>query len=561
MGAKKPLRSNFEPGSPRWAVRRAQWRALGLTDDDMAKPKIAIVNSSSELSSCYSHLDGIVPRLKQAIRAAGGIPFEIRTAAPSDFITSAGKQGRYILPSRDLLVNDIEVQVEGALLDGMVCLASCDKTAPAQLMAAARLNLPSIIIPCGYQPDGLYKGRRIDIEEVYESVGKVSTGEISQDELGAMCDQAIRGPGVCVGMGTANTMHVASEALGMALPGATPVLANSPRMFDYVESAGRRIVEMVFEDLRPRAILNKQAFENAVMVGLALSGSVNLVRHLQAVAEEAACNVDIYELYDRLGAKVPLLCAIRPNGETRIDELEAAGGTLGVLKRLETLVRLDNRTVTGKTWREILPQMNDVGAVIRTMEDPISRKPSVVVIRGNLAPEGSILKLGNADLREAVFQGKACVYTSQDEALKALSSGKITTGAVVVLRGMGPRGGPGMALASGFVAAIDGAGLSNKVAVITDGQLSGLNRGIAIGVVSPEAALGGLLLHVQDGDPITIDIEKRSATLDISEAEIASRQALGKQVEPAKEYGWLSIYSRTVEPMSRGAVLIPPEKN
>lgn len=561
MAAKKPLRSNFEPGAPRWAVRRAQWRALGLTDADIEKPKIAIVNSSSELSSCYSHLDGIVPRLKQAIRAAGGISFEIRTAAPSDFITSAGKQGRYILPSRDLLVNDIEVQVEGALLDGMVCLASCDKTAPGQLMAAARLNLPSIIIPCGYQPDGLFKGRRIDIEEVYESVGKVSTGEISLDELGAMCDRAIQGPGVCVGMGTANTMHVASEALGMALPGATPVLANSPRMFDYVESAGRRIVEMVLEDLRPRTILNKQAFENAVMVGLALSGSVNLVRHLQAVAEEAACKVDIYELYDRLGAKIPLLCAIRPNGETRIDELEAAGGTLGVLKRLETLIHLDNQTVSGKTWREIVAQTNQVGAVIRTVEDPISRKPSVVVIRGNLAPEGSILKLGNADLREEVFRGKACVFTSQDDALKALAAGKIAAGAVVVLRGMGPRGGPGMALASGFVAAVDGAGLSNKVAVITDGQLSGLNRGIAIGVVSPEAALGGLLLHVQDGDPITIDIEKRAATLEVSEAEIASRRAMGNQVESAKEQGWLSIYARTVEPMSRGAVLIPPEKS
>jgi len=559
MKIKKPLRSNFEPGTPRWAVRRAQWRALGLSDADMEKPKIAIVNSSSELSSCYSHLDGVAARVKLAIRAAGGIPFEIRTAAPSDFITSAGKQGRYILPSRDLLVNDIEVQVEGALLDGMICLASCDKTAPGQLMAAARLDIPSIVVPCGYQPDGVYEGRRIDIEEVYESVGKAATGEITLAQLGGMCDQAIKGPGVCAGMGTANTMHVASEALGMALPGSSPVLANSPRMFEYAEAAGRRIVEMVAEDLKPSAILNAKAFENAVMVGLALSGSVNLVRHLQAVAVEAGCGVDIYELYDRLGRQVPLLCAVRPNGETRIDALEAAGGTRGVLKRLESLAHLDNLTVEGRSWGASLAEMKDVGAIVRTLENPISRKPSVVVIRGNLAPDGSILKLGNADARGTVFRGKARVFTSQDAALAALRGGQITPGTVAVLRGMGPRGGPGMALASGFVAAVDGAGMSDSVAVVTDGQLSGLNRGIAIGVVSPEAALGGLLLHVEDGDTITIDTERRTATLEVPENEIASRKAKAAAFVPADEHGWLSVYARTVQPMGKGAVLIQRE--
>lgn len=557
---RRTLRSNFEPGSPRWAVRRAQWRALGLTDEDLEKPKIAVINTSSELSSCFSHLDGVAARVKEAIRAAGGLAFEVRTAAPSDFITSAGRQGRYILPSRDLLVNDIEVQVEGALLDGMVSLASCDKTAPGQLMAAARLDIPSIVVPCGYQPHGRLDGRDVDIEEVYESVGKVGTGQITLQHLAAMCDVAIQGPGVCAGMGTANTMHIAAEALGMALPGSTPVLANSPKMFAMAEAAGRRIVEMVWEDLKPSAILTPRAFENAVMVGLALSASINLVRHLQALAVEARCPVDIYELYDRLGPRVPLLCAVRPNGETRIEQLEAAGGTRGVMKRLESILHRDVPTVTGSPWREALAAAEAPGAVIRTLDDPISRKPSVIVMRGNLAPDGSILKLGDASTKRATFDGRALVFASQDEALAALRAGRLVPGTVAVLRGMGCRGGPGMALASGFVAAVDGAGLSRDVAVITDGQLSGLNRGVAIGQVSPEAAMGGPIGLVQDGDRIVIDMERHTVTLEVPEMALAERRIAHEAPPPAREHGWLSIYERVVRPMSQGAALVDPPK-
>ena len=558
MTRRTSLRSNFEPGTPRWAVRRAQWKALGLSDDDLAKPKIAIVNTSSELSSCFSHLDDVVARVKEGVRAAGGIAFEVRTAAPSDFITSAGRQGRYILPSRDLLVNDIEVQVEGALLDGMVCLASCDKTAPGQLMAAARLDLPTILVPCGYQRDGVLDGKRVDIEEVYESVGKVATGEMSLEQLGRMCDVAIGSPGVCAGMGTANTMHIACEALGMALPGSSPVLAGSERMVANAEASGRRIVEMVWEDLRPRRIMTAAAFENAVMVGLALSGSINLVRHLQAIAVEAACAVDLYELYDRLGAKVPLLGAVRPNGETRIGELDAAGGTRGVLKRLESLVHLEAVTVGGRSLGAVLAETTGVGEVIRPIDRPLSTRPSVVVMRGNLAPDGSILKLGNADAKTTMFRGRARVYPSQEAALEGLRSGQLVDGTVAVLRGMGPRGGPGMALASGFVAALDGAGRSAAVAVLTDGQLSGLNRGIAIGQVSPEAAMGGLLPLIEDGDPIVIDVERRTVTLDLTDEAIDARRATARPPVPADERGWLSIYARTVAPMQTGAVLVKP---
>src|SRR5215472_8685828 len=257
---KKALRSNFEPGSPREAVRRAQWKALGLSDEDLLKPKIAVVNSSSELAICFSHLDGIAKLVKEAVRDAGGLPFEIRTAAPSDFIISAGAAGGYMLASRDLIVNDMEIAIEGAQLDGMICLSSCDKTPPAHLMAAGRFNIPTILVMCGYQPSGHYDGKHVDIEDVFLGSVQAMFGKLSHGELRAMSDNAICGPGVCQGMATANSMHVACEALGMALPGSAPVLANSPKMIAKAAEPGRRIVEMVREDLKPRQILTAGAF-------------------------------------------------------------------------------------------------------------------------------------------------------------------------------------------------------------------------------------------------------------------------------------------------------------
>jgi dihydroxy-acid dehydratase len=556
MNQTRKLRSNFEPGSSKWALRKAQWKALGLNEADLEKPKIAIINTSSELSSCFSHLDGIARVVKEAIRAAGGLGFEVRTAAPSDFITSAGRQGRYILPSRDLVVNDIEVQVDGALLDGMVCLASCDKTTPAQMMAAGRLNIPTIVVACGYQAGGEYAGQQVDIEEVFESVGKVVTGEMSLEHLSGMCDHAVRGPGVCAGMGTANSMHITCEALGLALPGSTPILANSERMFQFAREAGRRVVEMVHEDLKPRDILTPAAFENAVRTALALSASTNTVRHLQAVAEEAQCDVDVYELFDRLGNEVPLLAAIRPNGNSRIEDLEAAGGTAAVMKRLQGILRLDARTVTGRTVGDNLATLQPPPSKhLRTLQDPLSRGASLLVMRGSLAPEGGIYKMGNADEKAARFVGPAKVFRGQEEAIAALGKGQIAPGSVVVLHGLGPIGGPGMALASSFVAAIDGAGLSKTVAVVTDGQLSGLNRGIAIGQVCPEAGAGGPIAFVRDGDEIAIDVARRTVDLNVDAAELEARAQAAGPWQIADEKGWLNVYSRTVQPLARGAVL------
>src|SRR5512132_4063404 len=313
MRVSRTLRSNFEAGSVREAARRAQWKALGLTDADIEKPKIAVVNSSSELAICFRHLDGVAAIVKEAIWEAGGLPFEIRTAAPSDFIISAGGSGGYILPSRDLVVNDIEIAVEGAQLDGMICLSSCDKTAPAHLMAAGRFNIPTILVICGYQPCGELDG-----------VGgvQVAFGKLDADQLRAMADNAIRGPGVCQGMATANSMHVAVEALGMALPGAAPVRANSPKMIDCARRSGQRIVEMVLEDLKPRDVMTAGAFRNAAAAVLSVSGSINCIKHLQAAAIESGLDLDVFGLFNDLGADVPVLSAVRPNGEDTIEQFE-----------------------------------------------------------------------------------------------------------------------------------------------------------------------------------------------------------------------------------------------
>ncbi len=555
---KRKLRSNLEPGTSRWAVRRSQWRALGLSDADMEKPKIAVVNTSSELSSCFSHLDGVAAKMKEAIRAAGGLPFEVRTAAPSDFITSAGHRGGYILPSRDLIVNDIEVAVEGALLDGMVCLASCDKTTPGQIMAAGRLNIPTLMVICGYQPSGNYRGKHVDIEEVFLQAGHVASGKLSVEDLTGMSDNAVLGPGVCAGMGTANSMHIACEALGMALPGSAPVAANSAQMWEYVRAAGSRIVQMVWDDLKPRDILTQAAFANAAMTVLSLSGSINCVKHLQAIALEAECEVDVYALFERYADAIPLLAAIRPNGEHLIEELEQAGGTRAVMKRLERHLQLDALTVTGETLGAALQDIMVADErVIRTVERPLARKPSIVIVRGSLAPEGAIVKLGVADTRPLQFAGEANIYHSREAALEGLARGEIRAGQVIVLRGMGIKGGPGMAMASALVFALDGAGLSERVAVVTDGQLSGLvNKGLVVGEISPEAAEAGSPLGlVQNGDRIAIDVARRVVELEVDAAELAARRERLQQFATPEEKGWLWIYQKSVKPLARGAVL------
>ena len=559
---KRQLRSNYEKGTSLWAVRRAQWRALGLTDEDMEKPKIAVVNTSSELAICFSHLDGVAKIVKEAIREAGGLPFEIRTAAPSDFIHSAGHRGNYILPSRDLITNDIEVQVEGAKLDGMICLTSCDKTVPGHLMAAARLNIPTLLVIGGYQGSGVYRNHHVDIEEVFLGAGHHVAGKLSFEDLLGMSENAISSPGVCSGMGTANSMHIVTEALGMSLPGAAPVMANSKRMMDFAKQSGRRIVEMVWEDLKPRDIMSADSFANAAMAVLAVSGSINCVKHLQATALEAGMSLDFYKLFDEVSDKVPVLSAVRPIGESSIEAFEAAGGALAILKQLEPILKTGAMTVSGKTVAENIRSVKvDDQETIRPLGKPLSDKASIVIVKGSLSPDGSIAKLGLRKDKILKFTGKARCFGSADDAMEALKQKKIVPGDVVVLRGLGVRGGPGMGMASRVVFALDGAGLGADVAFVTDGQLSGLvNKGLVIGEVTPEAAIGGPIGLVQDGDVIAIDAEKKSIELQVPPAELAARRMKFKILDKHSEEGWLAIYERSVQPLSKGAALVHPPK-
>lgn len=548
------LRSNYPRGSSPWVYRLSQWRALGYSDEELERPKVAIVNSSSELAICFSHLDAIVPKLKEAIYAAGGLALEVRTAAPSDFITSIGRGGRYILPTRDLIVSDIEVAVEGAMLDAMVCLASCDKTTPAQLMAAGRLDIPTIIVPCGYQSSGRYCDAHFDIEDVFANSGKVHSGEVTLDELEAMAKSAITSPGVCSGMGTANTMHITAEALGMALPGSAPVRANSDVMWEIVERSGRRIVEMIDEDLRPRKILTEAAFKNAVAVVLSASGSINAVKHLQAIAVEADCPIDIWKEFEDQAPKVPLLTDVKPNGEHHIDELERAGGARALMHELSPVLDLDAQTIVGRLGDVLADAMPSDRSVIRPFDDPLGTEPTILIVRGSLAPSGAIVKRAVVDTRPKRFTGEAVIFHTREEAIAALEAGEIHPGHVVVLRGLGPKGAPGMAFVSGFVFALEGSGLAPQVAVVTDAQLSGLvNKGLVVGEVAPEAAAGGPLGLVEPGDTITIDLDRRAVDLEVAPEVLARREPHLPRQDYHRSY--LNVYAHTVDRSERGFAL------
>lgn len=558
-GEDHSLRSNFPVGSPRWATRRAQWHALGLRDADLTKPKIAVVNSSSGLAPCFSHLDAIAAAVKESVEAAGGVAFEIRTVAPTDFIMSAGRRGGYVLSSRDLLAADIEAAVEGAQLDGMVCLASCDKTTPGQLMAAARLDVPTLILCCGYQSCGrLDNGQPVDIEEVFLQASHLAAGGVTIEGLCELSSRAITSPGVCSGMGTANSMHIVAEALGMTLPGSTPVRANSDPMWDAVRRSGTVIIDAVRTQRRPRTILTPAAFGNAVRAVLAVSGSINTVKHLQAIAREAGSDVDVYALFESCATTIRPLSAVRPNGPDTIEQFEDAGGTLATLKQLGDALDGAAPTITGDTMGERVARavVRDEQA-IRPLTDPRGNHPTVLVIRGSLAPASAIVKLSVTEERPQSFQGPARVFDEAEAAIAAINNGRIAPGDVLVLRGLGPIGTPGMGMASQTVFALNGAGLTESVAVVTDGQLSGLvNKGIVVGEVAPEGALTGPLGVLADGDRISIDLDNRRIDVLVDDAELARRyRRRSEHRVPGDDSSWLAVYARSVEPLARGATV------
>ena len=540
-------------------VRRSHWHALGLSEEDLLKPKIAVVNSSSELAVCFAHLDGVAREVKKAIREAGGVPFEVRTTAVSDFITGAAKSGSYILGGRDLIPNDIEAQVEAAMLDGMVCLTSCDKTPPGHLMAAMRLNIPTLLVIGGYQASGEIDGDHVDIEDLFSGGVREQLGGEMKHSVEAMVKQAVRGPGVCAGMATANTMHCVVEALGMCIAGSAPVRANSERMFEFARAAGHRIVGMVEEDLTPRKIMTEGAFRNASATVLAVSGSINAIKHLQATCVEGAMATDLYAIWEELGRQVPTLAAVRPNGAVRIEQFEDAGGARAMLKQLESVLDTSVIVASGKTMGEDIADAVVLDPeIIRPMARPISPGPSIAILKGTLAPESAVVKLGIRDgSRPESFSGTARVFESTADAMKAIEAGELQKGEVLVLRGQGLKGGPAMGGGASFILfAIDAAGLARDTAFVTDGQLSGLClKGLTVAEVAPEGAVGGPIGKVRDGDPIEIDVAERRIDLLVSEQELAARDAIGSDF-PVPADGWLGMYRDNVSSMADGGVLI-----
>jgi dihydroxy-acid dehydratase len=402
----------------------------------------------------------------------------------------------------------------------------------------------------------MFRGEPVDFEDIFRFAGHVNAGRMTVDELGEMSRCAVTGPGVCAGMGTANSMHLAAEALGMAMPGTTPVLALGDKMWSAVTAAGTRIVSLVEEGVTPRSILTPAAFANAVTAILSVSGSVNCLKHLQAIAVEAGCDADVYQLFEKLAPKVPLLTDVKPNGNTSITAFDAAGGSLGLLKQLAPLLDLSAPTVGGVTLGEAIESATVDPDVIRPVSAPLATHPAIVVMRGSLAPDGAVLKRTVADDAPLVFRGPAKVVHSRAEGVAAAKAGRFAAGDVVVLTGLGLRGSPGMGLTSALMFAIDGAGLSTSVAVITDGQMSGLvNGGLVVAEVSPEGASGGPLGLVRDGDMISVDVNARTLALEVSAAELDERRAALPPLRVPAGCGWLSVYARSVAPLGAGATL------
>jgi dihydroxy-acid dehydratase len=552
------LRSNLPSTSALAIARHAHYSALGIPREDWEKPKVAIVNTSSELAACYSHLDEIAAALKTELKAAGLLPFEIRTTAPSDFITSAGRAGRYILPSRDLIVDDIEAAVEGAKLDGMICLSSCDKTTPGHLMAAGRLDIPTVIVPCGYQHSGLAEGRDADIEEIFMRASKASVTGEPTDDLEELALDAVLGPGVCAGLATANSMHILAEAIGMALPGSAPVRALSERMWANVRASAVALADLIERDVRPRQIITEGAVRNGVRAMLAIGGSMNTIKHLQAIAVESGLDIDVWELFRSLGRETPLLCSVRPNGPRITEEFEDAGGGATILRELLPLLDGEAITAAGTTVAEnaaaARPADHDV---IRSLEDPFGAGPAITVLKGTLSPGGAVAKRPVPDPGPYVFRGPARVFGTREEAIGSIRDGSLQEGDVAVIRGIGVTGAPGLGLTSAFVFALHGRGLAQKVALVTDGQFSGLlNQGFTVGEVSPEASAPGAPLgRVRDGDLIEIDLTRGEVDLLVDEAVLAER---GDYIPPADRDsggGYLEQYEQLVQPLSCGAVL------
>ena len=537
------------------APHRSLLRALGCTRDEMDKPFIGIVNSFSEIVPGHMHLQGIAEAAKAGVREGGGVPFEVNTIAVCDGIAMNHPGMKYSLPSRELIADSVEIVAEAHGFDALVFIPNCDKIVPGMLMAAVRLNLPAIFVSGGPMLAGrLGNNEKIDLSSVFEGVGKVTSGKMSQEELLQLEVLACPGYGSCSGMFTANTMNCLTEAMGMGLPGNGTIPAVDSRRQGLAREAGRQVMRLLANDIHPRDIINGDSLYNAFAVDMALGGSTNSVLHLMAIAHEAGIDFSL-SMINEISQRIPYLCKLRPTGQYHVEDLDRAGGITAVMKELQGLLKLDLKTVTGKTVAENIAgsQISDK-EVIRPIANAYLSSGGLVLLFGNLAPDGAVVKRAAVAPEMMVHRGPARVFDSEEEATEAVMGDSINPGDVLVIRYEGPKGGPGMREMLTPTSILSGIGMDKEVALITDGRFSGATRGAAIGHVSPEAASRGPIAALRDGDIINIDIPNYKLEVELTEEEIASRLAHLAEFEPKVKTGYLRYYAEKVCSASTGAV-------
>ncbi|ACV61509.1 dihydroxy-acid dehydratase [Desulfofarcimen acetoxidans DSM 771] len=539
------------------APHRSLFKALGYTDQELARPLIGVVNAQNEIVPGHLHLDDIAEAVKAGIRMAGGTPIEFPAIAVCDGIAMNHTGMKYSLASRELIADSIEVMSIAHPFDGLVLIPSCDKIVPGMLMAAARLNIPAIVVSGGPMLAGKIKGQHKSLTNVFEAVGSVRAGKMSEEELADLEEAACPGCGSCSGMFTANSMNCLTEVLGMALPGNGTIPAVSAARRRLAKQTGMQIMYLVKENICPSDILTMDAFNNGLTVDMALGCSTNTILHLPAIASEAGVIIDL-ELVNKTSERTPNLCKLSPAGPHFIEELDEAGGIPAVMAELSKhdLLNLNSRTVSGVTVGENINGSRVLRRdIIRNIEDPYSPSGGITVMRGNLAPDGAVVKKSAVAPEMLVHRGPARVFNSEEESMDAIMNQTIQKGDVVVIRYEGPRGGPGMREMLTPTATLAGLGLDKEVALLTDGRFSGATRGAAIGHVSPEAALGGVIAVIQDGDMIDIDIPNCRLNVDLTEAEIDERMKKLVIPEPKITRGYLARYAKMVTSASTGAVL------
>jgi len=539
------------------APHRSLFRASGFHPEELNRPLIGIVNSANEIVPGHIHLGAIAAAVKDGVRMSGGTPIEFSTIGICDGIAMNHAGMHYSLASREIIADSVEVMVEAHCFDALVLITNCDKITPGMMMAAARLGLPAIMISGGPMLAGTYKGNKVDLSSVFEGVGAVRAGVMTEEELEVMAAGACPGCGSCAGMFTANSMNCMAEALGLALPGNGTILAVSADRTILAKETGIKIMKLLEDGITADQILIPEAFDNALAVDMALGCSTNTLLHLTALAHECGFRLDLQRV-NEISSRTPQLCLLSPAGPDRIEDLGRAGGVPAVMKELlqAGLLNPDLITATGNTVSENLADAEVLDRnVIRSVDKPYRPRGGLAVLFGNLAPEGAVVKQGAVSESMQRFEGTARVFDSEESAVEAINTGSVTEGSVVVIRYEGPRGGPGMREMLAPTSVLAGMGLDEKVALITDGRFSGATRGASIGHVSPEAAAGGLIALIREGDQISIDLPRRSLELNVSEDELSIRRDAWQPPEPKINRGYLKRYARQVSSAGRGAVL------